>query len=53
VTYRFERLAASVQDGILDVVLNRPEQRNAISHLMMAEIDRALGARRPSTGRTS
>jgi enoyl-CoA hydratase/carnithine racemase len=40
--YQFETLAASTHDGILDVVLNRPEKRNAITHLMQAEIDLVL-----------
>src|SRR5260221_866832 len=40
--YRFETLAVSSHDGILDVMLNRPEKRNAITHLMQAEIDLAL-----------
>jgi enoyl-CoA hydratase/carnithine racemase len=40
--YDYGTLAATQQDGILDLVLNRPNARNAISHQMQAEIDLAL-----------
>jgi 2-(1,2-epoxy-1,2-dihydrophenyl)acetyl-CoA isomerase len=40
--YEYETLATSVKDNILDLALNRPRVRNAISHQMQAEIDLAL-----------
>jgi enoyl-CoA hydratase len=38
----FNTLAVTVDDGIAQVVLNRPDKRNAISHEMMAELDVTL-----------
>ena len=40
--YQFNALAVTKEGGILDIVLNRPEVRNAISHEMQDEIDKAL-----------
>ncbi len=41
-TYEFETVVGSLEGGVLDLVLSRPGQRNAISHKMMAEFDEAL-----------
>jgi enoyl-CoA hydratase/carnithine racemase len=38
----FETLQVTVANGIADIVLNRPDQRNAMSHQMEDEIDLAL-----------
>ena len=38
----FGTLAVTQEDGVVQVILNRPEARNAISHRMQAEIDIAL-----------
>ena len=38
----FETLKVDVADGVADIVLDRPEQRNAMSHQMEADIDLAL-----------
>lgn len=40
--YDYETLATSVKDNILELALNRPNVRNAISHRMQHEIDLAL-----------
>ena len=40
----FGTLAIVQDDGVVQIVLNRPEARNAISHQMQAEIDVALDA---------
>ena len=40
----FNTLAVVESDGIVQLVLNRPEARNAFSHEMMAELDAALDA---------
>ncbi|MEN2738711.1 enoyl-CoA hydratase/isomerase family protein [Microbacterium sp. X-17] len=42
-TYDFDTIVCTLSDdGVLDIVLNRPEQRNAVSHLMDAELVAAL-----------
>ena len=38
----FDTLAVTESDGVVELVLNRPEARNAFSHAMMAELDAAL-----------
>lgn len=40
----FGTLAIVQDDGVVQIVLHRPEARNAISHQMQAEIDVALDA---------
>jgi enoyl-CoA hydratase/carnithine racemase len=41
-SYDYNTLACSIADGILEIELNRPEKRNAITHEMQREIDEAL-----------
>ena len=41
-SYEFETISGTVTDGVLDLLLNRPEKRNAITHQMTAELDEAL-----------
>jgi len=38
----YENLLVGVEDGIVDIVLNRPEKRNALTHQMQADLDRIL-----------
>ena len=38
----FKTIAVHESDGIVELILNRPDARNAISHQMMAELDAAL-----------
>lgn len=40
----FETLAVTARHGVVELVLNRPEARNAFSRQMMAEFDAALDA---------
>jgi enoyl-CoA hydratase/carnithine racemase len=40
--YDYKTLAVTLDDGVLDVVLDRPEKRNAITHEMQDEIDALL-----------
>lgn len=40
--YRFSHLVVTKHDGVLDVVLNRPEARNAINRVMDSEFNRCL-----------
>lgn len=40
----FNTLAIKQSEGVVQIVLNRPEARNAFSHEMMAEFDAALDA---------
>jgi enoyl-CoA hydratase/carnithine racemase len=40
--YDYNTLSASLKDNVLELTLNRPAVRNAISHEMQAEIDLAL-----------
>jgi enoyl-CoA hydratase len=41
-SYEFETISGSVTDGVLDLLLNRPEKRNAITHQMTAELNETL-----------
>jgi enoyl-CoA hydratase len=40
--YEYETITGNLDGGVLDLLLNRPAQRNAISHKMMADFDDAL-----------